>query len=48
MKYYVVRVCGNKKSISLPDEVNYHVVYTCEITKEGTIILTPQEPFKKS
>jgi hypothetical protein len=47
MKYYIVRVYGNKKSIPLPYEVNEHVVYTCKITKEGTIILSPEEPFKK-
>ena len=47
MKYYVVRVTDSKKSIPLPYEVNEHFMYTCNITKDGKIILTPEEPFKK-
>jgi hypothetical protein len=47
MKYYAVRVFGKKKSIPLPDEVNEHVVYTCEITEEEKIILTPIDPLDK-
>ena len=47
MKYYVVRVTDSKKSIPLPYEVNEHFVYTCEITEEEKIILTPIDLLKK-
>jgi hypothetical protein len=45
-RYYILRISGKGKSISVPPEVT-KCVYTCEITKEGKIIYTPQEPFKK-
>jgi len=47
MKYYILRISGEGKSISVPQEAT-RPVYTCEVTSEGQIIYTPQEPFKKS
>ncbi len=44
-EYYILRKCGNARSIAVPSEV-IEEVYTCEITEDRKIIYTPEKPFK--